>query len=113
MLTLQDKEFLASKGITEEQVAAQLKDLERGFPFLKLAGAAEAGKGIVVCDDAAVSGYLDTWKEYKITYCQDGNGLWDIHIEQVVDITVNVCYHLKCLVLILVTHITLITSNYL
>ena len=65
MLTLQDKEFLASKGITEEQVAAQLKDLERGFPFLKLAGAAEAGKGIVVCDDAAVSGYLDTWKEYK------------------------------------------------
>ena len=25
MLTLQDKEFLASKGITEEQVAAQLK----------------------------------------------------------------------------------------
>ena len=42
MLTLQDKEFLASKGITEEQVAAQLKDLERGFPFLKLAGAAEA-----------------------------------------------------------------------
>lgn len=65
MLTLQDKEFLASKGITEEQVAAQLKDLERGFPFLKLAGAAEAGKGIVVCDDAAVNGYLDTWKEYK------------------------------------------------
>ncbi|MBQ1677748.1 MAG: DUF4301 family protein [Bacteroidaceae bacterium] len=65
MLTLQDKEYLASKGITEEQVAAQLKDLERGFPFLKLAGAAEAGKGIVVCDDAAVSGYLDTWKEYK------------------------------------------------
>lgn len=65
MLTLQDKEYLASKGITEEQVAAQLKDLERGFPFLKLAGAAEAGKGIVVCDDAAVNGYLDTWKEYK------------------------------------------------
>ncbi|MBR6368733.1 MAG: DUF4301 family protein [Bacteroidaceae bacterium] len=65
MLTLQDKEFLASKGITEEQVAAQLKDLERGFPFLKLAGAAEAGKGIVVCDDAAVNGYLDTWKDYK------------------------------------------------
>lgn len=65
MLTLQDKEFLASKGITEEQVAAQLKDLESGFPFLKLAGAAEAGKGIVVCDDAAVNGYLDTWKEYK------------------------------------------------
>ena len=52
-------------------------------------------------------------EQYKITYCQDGNGLWDIHIEQVVDITVNVCYHLKCLVLILVTHITLITSNYL
>ena len=34
MITLQDKEFLAQKGISEEQIAEQLACFEKGFPYL-------------------------------------------------------------------------------
>ena len=47
-----------------------------------------------------------TRKQYQIAYSQDRHLLWHIHIEQVLEIPVNVCYHLKSLVLILITHIT-------
>ena len=40
MITLQDKELLAKKGISEEQIAEQLACFEKGFPYLKLSAAA-------------------------------------------------------------------------
>ena len=33
MITTQDKELLAKKGITEEQIAEQLACFQTGFPF--------------------------------------------------------------------------------
>ena len=46
MITTQDKELLAKKGITEEQIAEQLACFQTGFPFLKLDAAASIEKGI-------------------------------------------------------------------
>lgn len=36
MITQQDKEMLAQKGISEQQIAEQLACFEKGFPYLKL-----------------------------------------------------------------------------
>ena len=64
MLTPQDNEFLAQKGISEEKLNAQLKSFKTGFPFLKLAGAASPGKGITVASDAEKADYLAAWDSY-------------------------------------------------
>ena len=34
MITLEDKELLAKKGISEEKIAEQLANFETGFPYL-------------------------------------------------------------------------------
>ena len=47
MLTPQDKDQLAKKGISEAQIADQLASIEKGFPYLKLEAAASIGKGII------------------------------------------------------------------
>ena len=44
MLSPEDLKQIAEKGITEEQVATQLEEFKKGFPFLKL----EAAAGIAV-----------------------------------------------------------------
>lgn len=64
MLTPQDKEFLAKKGISEEKLNAQLKNFETGFPFLKLAGAASPEKGITIPTADEKASYLAAWDEY-------------------------------------------------
>ena len=45
MLTQEDKELPAKKGISEEQIKEQLTCFETGFPFLKLSGAASVDNG--------------------------------------------------------------------
>ena len=45
MLTHEDKELLAKKGISEEKIAEQLACFEKGFPFLKLSAAASVENG--------------------------------------------------------------------
>ena len=50
MLSQQDLQQIASKGITEEKIAMQLDEFKTGFPFLKLEAAAAIGKGIVAPD---------------------------------------------------------------
>lgn len=47
MLTHEDKELLAKKGISEAQIAEQLACFEKGFPFLQLSAAASIGNGIL------------------------------------------------------------------
>ena len=47
MITLQDKELLAKKGISEEQIAEQLACFEKGFPYLKLSAAASVEQHIL------------------------------------------------------------------
>lgn len=64
MLTQEDKDFLAKKGISEEKLNAQLNNFKTGFPFLKLAGAASPNMGISIPTDAERKAYLAAWDEY-------------------------------------------------
>ena len=47
MITPEDKELLAQKGISEVQIAEQLTCFQKGFPYLKLDAAASVEKGIL------------------------------------------------------------------
>jgi len=64
MITPQDKDLLAKKGISESQIASQLSCFVKGFPFLKLDAAASAEKGILVLDTDAQKEYLSAWESY-------------------------------------------------
>jgi len=64
MLTQQDKDFLAQKGISEEKLNKQLDSFKTGFPFLKLAGAASPEKGITIPSADEQKSYLAAWDEY-------------------------------------------------
>ena len=65
MLTNQDLQQIAKKGITPEQIETQLKEFETGFPFLRLEAAASIGHGIVAPDEAERKQYIDAWNAYK------------------------------------------------
>lgn len=64
MLTQEDKAYLAKKGITEDKLNAQLECFKTGFPWLKLAGAASPGKGIMIPDKEEKDTYLNAWTDY-------------------------------------------------
>lgn len=64
MLSKEDKEFLDKKHISEETLNYQLKQHRNGFPFLRLAGAAAPGKGILVTDAESRKLYLEAWTHY-------------------------------------------------
>ena len=66
MLTQEDKELLAKKGISEEQIKEQLACFETGFPFLKLSGAASVDNGgIFIPTSEEQDKYLAAWDAYK------------------------------------------------
>lgn len=67
MFTSQDKELLARKGISEEQIASQLACFKKGFPYLRLAGAAAVEHGIMSPDADTQKAYLDAWEAYTQT----------------------------------------------
>ena len=67
MITQQDKEMLAQKGISEQQIAEQLACFEKGFPYLKLYAAASVENGILALDADAQKKYLDAWEAYMKT----------------------------------------------
>lgn len=67
MFTQADKDFLLSKGITEEQINEQLEHFRQGFPYLQLEAAASVGKGILVPNDTDTENYLKAWEAYKQT----------------------------------------------
>lgn len=66
-MTPQDKDLLAKKGISEEQIADQLASFEKGFPYLKLFAAASVDKGIMAPDADEQKKYLDAWEAYTQT----------------------------------------------
>lgn len=68
MLTPQDKELLAEKGISEAQIAEQLNCFRTGFPYLKLDAAASIDKGILSPTADEQERYLAAWKAYTNTY---------------------------------------------
>ena len=64
MLTQEDKDFLAKKGISENKLNEQLNCFKTGFPWLKLAGAASPGNGITIPTEAERKNYLAAWEAY-------------------------------------------------
>ena len=65
MLSQEDLKQIAAKGITPEQIDAQLKEFETGFPFLRLEAAAAIGNGIVAPDEEERTAYIKAWDDYK------------------------------------------------
>ncbi len=65
MLSQEDLRQIASKGISEEQIAVQLEEFKTGFPFLKLEAAAAVGQGIEAPSDEEREAFIKAWNEYK------------------------------------------------
>ena len=65
MLPAEDKALLEKKGISEKKIAEQLACFEKGFPFLKLDGAASIEKGILAPAEGEMNVYLKAWDAYK------------------------------------------------
>ena len=66
MLTQEDKELLAKKGISEQQIQEQLACFEQGFPYLQLAAAAAVDNGgIFIPTGEEQKAYLAAWDAYK------------------------------------------------
>ena len=64
MITPEDKELLAKKGISEVQIAEQLACFQKGFPYLKLDAAASVEKGILAPDAEEQKAYLAAWNAF-------------------------------------------------
>ena len=65
MLTQQDLQQIAAKGIAEEQLQKQMDDFKRGFPFLRLDSAVTVGHGILAPTEAEREEYIRQWDAYK------------------------------------------------
>lgn len=65
MLSEKDKAQLAAKGISETQLMKQLDCFRTGFPYLKLAGAATVGHGILRPDATQRTEALAAWDKYR------------------------------------------------
>ena len=65
MLSQQDLQQLAQKGISEAQIEKQLGEFKTGFPFLKLEAAAAIGKGIIAPTAGDRQQYVEAWEQYK------------------------------------------------
>lgn len=64
MLTDNDLKSLERKGISVEKVNEQLHSLETGFPYLDLAAAASAEKGVLRLNEQSQLKYAESWKDY-------------------------------------------------
>lgn len=62
MFTEQDLQQFAQRGVSAEQVEAQLHSFKTGFPNLDITAAAAVGNGIMRIDDDAA--YLKAWEDY-------------------------------------------------
>jgi hypothetical protein len=64
MINQKDKELLASKGISEEQIAQQLNNFKKGFPYLTLSDAASIENGISRFEEEEIDFYIQDWQRY-------------------------------------------------
>ena len=65
MLSQQDQNQLAAKGISEEKLNKQLESFKTGFPFLRLEAAASIGHGIMAPTEEERENYIKAWDSYK------------------------------------------------
>lgn len=64
MITDNDRQQLAAKGISEQQVSQQLTRFAQGFPYLRLHAAASTDKGIAVPSAEERRACLEAWDAY-------------------------------------------------
>ncbi len=64
MFSESDLNLLAQKEITEDDVLEQINCFKRGFPFLKLKGAASVGSGIIRLSDEQSDHYTNYYQEH-------------------------------------------------
>lgn len=64
MFTEQDKAEFKVRGILPETVEQQLHRFETGFPYLRLAGSATVGNGIIKVDKEAEERAIQRWEKY-------------------------------------------------
>lgn len=64
MLNDDDRQNLMQRGISEEELEAQLMQFRTGFPFMKVEKPAVASDGILCLDDKDKLLYLSEWTEY-------------------------------------------------
>lgn len=67
MITPQDREQIAAKGISENNITEQLTNFQEGFPYLRLDGAASVEKGILVVNPEEQTRYVNAWNKYTRT----------------------------------------------
>ncbi len=65
MLSKEDLKQIAEKGMTEEQINAQLEQFKSGFPYLKLEAAAGIEHGVLAPTDDERKKYEQAWEQYK------------------------------------------------
>ena len=65
MLSNQDLNQIAQRGITPETVEHQLSQIEQGFPFLKIEAAAAVGNGILRPSDEERDAWVAKWQSYS------------------------------------------------
>jgi hypothetical protein len=64
MLTQDDRDFIASKGISAEGIDIQLANFSRGFPYLPIVASASVEKGILSIPTEDQSEYIKAWEKY-------------------------------------------------
>ncbi len=64
MLTPEDINVLEKKGISEEALTLQIERFKTGFPYLKLAGSAQVGNGIMRLNESEEQEAIACWEEY-------------------------------------------------
>ena len=65
MLSETDLAQISQRGISKEKVLAQLQQIEKGFPYLRLEGAASTERGIRTLDAEERQHVIESWDEYK------------------------------------------------
>ena len=64
MLTQNDLDFIAAKGISSRQIDEQLHYFKTGFPYLPVVASASTEKGIQSIPEEVQTAYLDAWMDY-------------------------------------------------
>lgn len=64
MLSENDKQQLAERGVTEEQLLAQVERFKTGFPYLKIYDSARPGEGITVLSPQEQAEAIARWDKY-------------------------------------------------
>ncbi|MBQ9073972.1 MAG: DUF4301 family protein [Muribaculaceae bacterium] len=64
MLTPEDLKTLEDKGITQDELLTQIDRFKTGFPYLRLAGSATIGQGIMRLTPEEQNRAIERWKKY-------------------------------------------------